>query len=86
MAAEPNANFTPQQLAIENLADQMLAQMNSPIREQAIHAAIRAASDPEDLENRLVAILGDTDPEFQRQLEHALFAADVMGYAHADRK
>jgi len=77
------ATFTPDQQAIENLADNM--PLKSPIDSQAIRAAIRAATSPEDLEARLAVVLKDADlTEFKTQLERALFAADIMGYAHAE--
>lgn len=76
--------FTPDQMAIEHLADAMLANMSSPIKAAAIESAVRAATDPEDLERRLALVLKDADiTEFSQQLERCLFAADVMGYANA---
>lgn len=76
--------FTPEQQAVEQLSDQLLAQLGSPIDTDLIHAAIRAAKDPEDLEQRLAALMAGTDSQvFTRTLEQALFAADVLGYVHA---
>lgn len=76
--------FTPEQQAIEDLADQTLNALDSPISAELIAGAIRAAKSPEDLEARLAAVLQGADlTEFSRVLEKALFAADVMGYAHA---
>lgn len=75
--------FTPEQMAVESLADELLAKLGSPIADEAIASAIRGARDPEDLEARLAAVLAGADAEtFRRTLEKALFAADVMGYAH----
>lgn len=76
--------FTPQQQAVENLADALLENLESPINPALISSAIRGASSPEELESRLAAVLLDADLEnFSEILEKALFAADVMGYAHA---
>ena len=76
--------FTPDQQAIEGLADGVLNALNSPIDPSVIASAIRAAKDPQDLEARLAAVLlGADTSEFNKTLEQALFAADIMGYAHA---
>lgn len=75
--------FTKDQQAIEALADNM--PLHSPIATEAIKSAIAAASSPEDLEQRLAVVMQGADmTEFSAQLEKALFAADIMGYAHAD--
>ena len=76
--------FTQDQQAIEDLADGVLSTLSSPIDSDAIKSAIRAAKDPQDLEERLAAVLlGADTTNFNKALEQALFAADVMGYAHA---
>ena len=76
--------FTPQQMAIEALADAGLAAMPPLIDPTLIQSAIKAATSPEDLEDRLAVLATEADPaEFRRLLERALFAADVLGYAHA---
>jgi phage gp29-like protein len=74
--------FTDDQQAIESLADAM--PVLSPIDKAAIESAIRAATSPEDLEARLATVLSKADlTQFSQQLEKALFAADIIGYAHA---
>jgi len=76
--------FTPQQQAVEGLGDELLAQLGSPINTDLIHSAIKAATNPEDVEQRLAALMIDTDTQvFAQTLERALFAADVLGYVHA---
>jgi len=76
--------FTPQQRAVEGLGDQLPAQLGSPINSDLILAAIKAAKDPEDLEQRLAALMtGADNGDWQQTLSHALFAADVLGYVHA---
>lgn len=77
--------FTPEQMAVERLGDDAVAAMAQPINPDAIASAIRSARDPEDLEKRLAVVMaGAQNAEFQRQLERGLFAADIMGYAHAE--
>lgn len=75
--------FTPEQTALERLADSALAQAGQPIPREAIKTAIAAATDPEDLADRLSLLYSGTDSrEFAELLEQALFAADLMGYGH----
>lgn len=77
--------FTPNQQALEELADQALADARSPVPAYRIAAAIRESSGPEDLEARLARLFSQVDTTaFADLLERALFAADVMGYAHMD--
>ncbi len=81
--AAKKQTFTPDQQAVEDLADSL--PKFSPIQKQAIESAIRAATSPEDLEQRLAVVLQGADlSQFSQVMEQALFAADVMGYAHAD--
>jgi phage gp29-like protein len=76
--------FTPNQQEIETLADEVLANLKSPIPEGSIFNAIKAASDYEDLANRLAVLFDETDTaEFRQVLERATFAADCIGFAHA---
>lgn len=78
------STFTPRQMAVENLADAALAAAPQPVDAGAVRTAVLAATGPEDLEARLALVLKDADlSEFRRVLEQALFAADVLGYAHA---
>lgn len=76
--------FTAGQEAIEEEIERTLPKLVSPIARQAVLAAIRGARDAEDLYERLAVALADADDEAFRSLfERALFAAEVMGYAHA---
>lgn len=78
-AARPR--FTAGQQAIEDEVERTLAQLHSPVAEQAIRAAIRGARNPDDLIERLGVALADADDrQFRQTLERALFAADLMGY------
>jgi phage gp29-like protein len=77
-------SFTLKQQAVEDLGDPLLAALGSPIDDKLIHAAIKAATGPEDLEQRLAALMAGADmTAFVGILERALFAADVLGYVHA---
>jgi phage gp29-like protein len=83
--AATSPKFTPAQTALEDLADDALAQAGQPIPPAAIRAAIRASTTPEDLMERLAALFeGNDAAEFQAVAERALFAADVLGYVHME--
>ena len=74
--------FTKDQQAIEDLAESI--RFKSPVDKKLIESAIRSATSPEDLVERLAVVLKDVDlSEFSEVLEKSLFAADVMGFAHA---
>jgi phage gp29-like protein len=76
--------FTPDQEDVEALIDSAVGQQLQPIAVNKLRDAIAASVSPEDLAERLAAMLpGATSGEFQELLERALFAADVMGYAAA---
>jgi len=82
--AASKGEFTPEQQAIEKLADAALAAAPQLIPEDAIRSAIMAAKSPEDLEVRLSSLALDSDAsDFRELMERALFAADIMGYVHA---
>jgi phage gp29-like protein len=80
--------FTKQQQVIEDEADAALADAGLPLDPALVRAAVLAASDPEDLESRLFALMNGTvsTEQFERTLDQALFTADVLGYVHADGK
>lgn len=78
------ARFTPDQEDVEALIDSAVGQQLQPIPLAKLRAAIAAATGPEDLAERLGALLPEaTSGEFRDLLERALFAADVMGYVAA---
>ncbi len=80
----PPPKFTPDQMVIEELADNVLAKLSSPIPEKAIFNAIKAAKDYDDLADRLAVLFVETDTtEFRSVLERATFSADCMGFANA---
>lgn len=76
------SGFTQEQQQLEGEADNALAQNQQPIDQDKVRSAILAASDPQDLEKRLFALLGDSE-SFTQTLDHALYAADILGYVHA---
>ena len=80
--------FTQQQQLIEDVADDALDGSAQPIPTDVVRAAILAATSPEDLADRLFALVGDKlpDDKFSAELERALYAADVLGYVHAEGK
>lgn len=85
-AADPR-RFTPAQQMVEDAADVALSQGGQPVNTAAIRAAVMAAKDPADLADRLAVLLkNEPNEQFQRTLEQALFAADVIGYVHAEGK
>jgi hypothetical protein len=76
--------FTEDQQIIEDLAEQTLEALSSPVSADAIHNAIKAAKSYEDLADRLAVLFGETDTsEFKTVLEKATFTADVLGFANA---
>lgn len=79
--------FTTQQQEVEDVGAVGLATAGLPLDPQALRTAIFAATSPEDLTNRLLALVGDdvSTEQFQEVLEQSLFAADVLGYVHATK-
>lgn len=79
--------YTRAQQRIEDGVAQALAaisQSSPGISDVDLQHVIRSASDPTDLVDRLTVLMSKSDPaEFRRVLERALFAADILGYAHA---
>lgn len=84
--ASSGKKFTAKQQEIENLADTAL-NVGSPISPELVRAAVIAAENPQDLEQRLYALVGEAVNEdtWAETLERALFAADVLGYVHAEK-
>lgn len=76
--------FTPEQQAVEQLANAGINADVPLVETKLIYAAIRAAKSPEDLEDRLATLALDVDQaEFRELLARSLFAADLLGYVHA---
>ena len=78
--------FTAGQQAIEDEIDRTLNTLTSPIESKAIQSAIRMATSPEDLIERLGVAMSDADDAtFRTVLERAMFAADLTGYGQASK-
>lgn len=85
--ASGGQKFTKRQRIVEDLGDEALKDAGLPLGAK-IRKAVLAATSPEDLEDRLFALIGtdvSTD-DFRETLEKALFTADVLGYVHAEGK
>jgi len=80
--------FTQQQQLIEDQADASLGEGGLPLDPAQVRSAVLAATSSEDLADRLFALMGDkvSTEQFTVTLEHALYAADVLGYVHAEGK
>lgn len=78
--------FSKDQQEVEDLVDRALEAAGLPL--DAVRSAVLAATSPEDLQDRLFALIGSrvSDDGFREVLEKALFAADVLGYIHAEGK
>lgn len=69
--------------AIDALADAAIGTAGDPIAPAARQAAVREATDPDDLMQRLGRLAANMPAvEFAELTERALFAADVLGYMH----
>jgi phage gp29-like protein len=57
-----------------------------PLDPAKVKSAVLAATSPEDLADKLFALVGEdvSEPEFRETLERALYAADVLGYVSAE--
>lgn len=80
--------FTPDQQELEDLADAAIQDAGQPIDPAILKAAVLAAKNPEDLEQRLYALVGKQlgESAFTKALESALFVADVLGYANSEKE
>ncbi len=77
--------FTPEQQVIENGIATTLPNLVSPIDGTLIRDALASATDPADLEAKLGVLLADMSAtDFRRVTENAMFAAEMLGYLHAE--
>lgn len=83
--AKQGIRFTPEQEVIEGLVMQMADELPAELLANAdVLTAIREASDPNDLANRLSVAMQDADVlTFNRVLNFGLGAATVIGFVHA---
>lgn len=83
-AADKRPRFDAPQEAVEDLVTASARQGGQPVPPEKIRAAIREATSPDDLLERLALVFDALPPgPYAEAMERALFAADVMGYAHA---
>lgn len=83
----PAPQFTADQQALEDLADEAIGLAGQPIPIEAMRAAIASAQTPAEMLEKLTALIDPENPgRFGAVLENALFAADVLGYAHAEQE
>lgn len=79
--------FTRQQQKVEDGVAACLASLEGlpvGLTDDEIKAAIKAARNPAELVDNLAALLaGVNASDFRTVVERALFAADILGYAHA---
>ena len=81
----PSPSFDAAQQVIESGVDATLSLVKSPIAAALIRDAIASATSPADLDVKLAALLaGMDDVEYRSVLERALFAAEMLGYLHAE--
>jgi hypothetical protein len=83
VATKAKPVFTADQQVIENGVNDVLGAASSPIREADIHSMIKSARSHEDLADRLAVLMSSDSAEFEQVLSKAMFAADVLGFAHA---
>jgi phage gp29-like protein len=79
--------FDGEQSVLEQQADAALATAGPVLDQEQMRAAIMAATGPEDLAERLFALIGArvSSDEFQGALERALYASDVLGFVAATK-
>src|SRR5574343_347025 len=78
--------FTPKQQVIEGIVDGLLEGEGQAISPEALYSAIRGATGPEDLDDRLAVLLAGISRDKRTEIrERALFSADLIGYAHASQ-
>lgn len=85
--ASGGVKFTKKQQVVEGEVDEAEDIAGSPLGD-AVRKAVLAATSPEDLQDRLFALIGEevSREDFKLVTERALFAADVLGYVHAEGK
>src|SRR3989339_462655 len=76
--------FTPEQQALENLADLALAGVDLSANEAKLQAAIEGATSYEEAMERLLAVWPDLDMDtLTAKLEQSLLAAEIFGQVQA---
>jgi len=75
--------FTPEQEAIEGYVKTLADTLSDPVPVEDVRAAIRAARDPQDLEDRLALLIERDSPDYRKTLAKALYTAHVLVYINA---
>jgi hypothetical protein len=84
LAALAAPAFTPKQQVLEDGVAQVAPELELPLPLAELRSAILAAGDRDELEARLAVLLDRQDPAFADLIARATFAANVIGYLHAD--
>lgn len=75
------ARIQQRQADLDELADEAIALSTAPVRPDDIRAAVREATGPDDLIERLGEVAGHLpSAAFSTLVERAMFAAEVVGY------
>ena len=70
--------------ALDKLVESAINQSGQPISPELIQLAVEKSDTKEQLIENLLSLTEKSNPEFLETLENSLFAANLMGYAHAD--
>ena len=80
--------FTKDQRMVEDMADEAINKAGSPLDMEKIKAAVFAATDPEDLEERLMVLFSGenevSEEQFSTAVEEALRQAQILGFVHSE--
>lgn len=86
ISAADNSVVGPRFTAAQQVIEDRIAELRltSPISQADIRECIMAASNPNDLANRLAKLFaGRSLHDFNEALERAMYAADILGYVHS---
>lgn len=75
---------TPAQAQVDSEVDRILGRLSAPVDQAMIREAVMAAESPDDLANRMAILMnGRSVEDFEIVLARAMYAADLMGFMHA---
>lgn len=80
--------FTAGVQALEDMAEELITAVDSPIPPDTLRAEIEAATDIQDLHQRLAALAPENQDggKFQDQMERAIFAGYILGYEAEEKQ
>lgn len=88
--SESAKTFTKNQQMLEDIADESLTNAGKPFDPEQIKSAVFAATDPADLEERLMVLFEangfGTREQFSQALEDALRQAEIVGFVQSEVK